>query len=69
MKVLVLGATGLLGREVMQVLKDRGIRALGAARRPLSQRSILTITYIANGCVTLTLSIFTRRVVRGGPYF
>ena len=32
MKVLVLGATGLLGREVMQVLKDRGIRALGAAR-------------------------------------
>lgn len=32
MSVLVLGATGLLGREVMQVLKDRNIRALGAAR-------------------------------------
>ncbi|MAK62548.1 MAG: NAD(P)-dependent oxidoreductase [Ponticaulis sp.] len=32
MKVLVLGATGLLGTEIMQVLQERGIRALGAAR-------------------------------------
>lgn len=32
MKVLVLGATGLLGTEVMQILKDRGIRSYGAAR-------------------------------------
>ena len=32
MSVLVLGATGLLGTEVMAVLQERGIRALGAAR-------------------------------------
>ena len=32
MRVLVLGATGLLGTEVMAVLKERGVRALGAAR-------------------------------------
>jgi dTDP-4-dehydrorhamnose reductase len=32
MRVLVLGATGLLGGEVMSVLKQRGIRAYGAAR-------------------------------------
>lgn len=32
MKVLVLGATGLLGTEVMKALTARGIRALGAAR-------------------------------------
>lgn len=32
MKVLVLGSTGLLGREVMTVLRQRGIRAIGAAR-------------------------------------
>lgn len=32
MTVLVLGATGLLGTEVMKVLKARGIPALGAAR-------------------------------------
>lgn len=32
MKVLVLGATGLLGTQVMSVLKARGIRSYGAAR-------------------------------------
>lgn len=32
MKVLVLGATGLLGAEVMAALKERGLRAYGAAR-------------------------------------
>lgn len=32
MNVLVLGATGLLGRAVMKILNDRGFRALGAAR-------------------------------------
>ena len=32
MRVLVLGATGLLGTEVMKVLSERGLRPFGAAR-------------------------------------
>ena len=32
MRVLVLGATGLLGTEVMNVLSSRGLHAVGAAR-------------------------------------
>lgn len=42
MRVLVTGATGLVGSEVIERLADRGDEVVGVARRPIGTRAIAT---------------------------
>jgi nucleoside-diphosphate-sugar epimerase len=59
MKVFIAGATGVLGRRVVDVLVSRGIEVTGVAREP-SKHAVLA----ARGARPVTLDLFDAAAVR-----